>query len=1772
MTNSVVHVAVTDGKAIVQTATLQAPHTAVRLKALPQGKYLLVCADDGQGPRNLMVERVGADLQVWVPGEQPLAQLIIEGFYDSGAQLLGLAQGATYSSYLSDPAQGERPAQALADGDLALLTLSEDSVPVFDASAPQGFDLSPWWLAAGAVGLAGIGYAAGNSGGGGGGGSGGDSGGGTPPVSVLAPPVVSRVEDDVGLYTGDVRPNGPTDDPRPTLVGTGTLGNTVSVRIDGVEMGQVVVTAPNTPVTSATTDQGVWSFRPATPLLPGPHSLVVVETDAAGNSSPASEPRLFIVDVQPAGPITLDSVTDDIGAVQSELMPGEVTDDRQPTLAGSGESLSTVIIYVDGAEVDRLDVDVSGLWRYTLATPLEPGTHVLSVADIDEAGNISAQVGAFTLNIGTLAMPSTPVIDNVIDDVPSTAPHRVTEGGFSNDSTLEVRGLGDSGTTVQLYVNGAAIPAATSVVSGGNWQVNLSGLSEGLNTLVATASNAAGNTSAPSVPFTFTLDTTAPDPLLNVKLVDDFDQVKDPVVNGDVIDDATPTFTGTAPPDAVTVVGSAVNTSSGVTFDLGSLPIVNPGDTWRFTPTLADGTYQFSAVAVDAAGNRGAASTIGFTLDTTPPVITLDRVIQDSTGTPVELTDGSLTHDSTLVLEGTATPNSTVTVTINGGLSTTLTSLADGTWRYELPALSDGDYQFSATVTTPAAGQSAAVLSARITLDATPPGLPVLESFIDNVGELQYELGAPAASNVRTDDTRPTLAGRAEANSTLVIYDTLAGLPTEIQRTAVDASGNWSVELATALALGDHALTFESLDAALNSSGQTPLPLTLSVVAGGPASVPTLDRVADDSGSTIASDGFTQDATPTLWGTTEAGSLVTLRSSLGGVLGSAVVTGTTWVFTPFTRLAEGVHEFTAQATNAAGNLSTETVPYSVTIDLAAPTGTTAELSDDVGPINLPIVSGTVTDDNLPVFSGTAERGATVTVTLDGVPTILTRSDDSWSFTPSSALAEGRHSLSVSVRDAAGNTDTSVAPIDFEVSGVLPFATLDRVFDDVAGVELINGASTRDNLLHLCGQATDGSTVRVYMDGSSPITAVNVFGNWTLLLGLGDGPHEIRVTALTEAAGESPVNANLFEVIVDRTPPPTPQILSITDAELPYQGSVPALGVTNDTTPEIRIDPLATERGDQLVLYDNGTEIQRIAVPSGSDWLFTPTVAEGTHRFTVSTADAVGNLSAASTAWQIEVDTTAPVAVPSIDTVGKVADATDPSLQSARDGAAGRLIQGTIDVPLATGESVQVSVDGGVNWQNALVSGAGWSFVDLSAHAFDRRVEAQVVDRAQNATRAASVTVQMDSLAPQPPSGIAWDGTELTVTFAAGTLQAGDRLHLVLDDLIIERELTPAEIASGQALEPLRSDVVGNPSTLSAALVDRLGNGSAYRQLLSEPAAVNTEDFESETERGLLQGASVPFRDFDLSVIQAPTTGGFQTGFHGPRSSGVSDPPQSMALELGGWGVTEVQLQLLASNPATGIRFKVGDLTGSEEIQASFFEAGSLTPIFTDTKTAADVTGGATPQIAFELPYGLAFTSVQLLTPDGGQWKYVWIDDIEFTRLEYATNTPLVEPASDQVVTQAYHYLGGAGANTFAIDSVALLADPGTQIAGQGGIDTLKLSGAGQRLDLTALGDTIRSVEVIDLTGAGDNTLSLTLNDVLEQGGADLFRADGRVQLRVDGNAGDTLELQGLQGMADPGVWLRQGSEIVGGATYSVFQHSALAAEIFVQNAIATTIS
>jgi hypothetical protein len=159
-----------------------------------------------------------------------------------------------------------------------------------------------------------------------------------------------------------------------------------------------------------------------------------------------------------------------------------------------------------------------------------------------------------------------------------------------------VTGAGNPNAVVTIK-EGSATLGTTTADGLGKWTFTPT-LTDGLHTLVATETNAAGTGTAS---LTFTLDRTAPPP--TEALVSDTGSSSSDKIT------ANPAVTGSGEPNAVVVIEEG-STSLGTT-------TANSSGVWRFTPTLTGVTHTLTARQTDVAGNTGTAASLTFTLDTT---------------------------------------------------------------------------------------------------------------------------------------------------------------------------------------------------------------------------------------------------------------------------------------------------------------------------------------------------------------------------------------------------------------------------------------------------------------------------------------------------------------------------------------------------------------------------------------------------------------------------------------------------------------------------------------------------------------------------------------------------------------------------------------------------------------------------------------------------------------------------------------------------------------------------------------------------------------------------------------------------------------------------------------------------------------------------------------------------------------------------------------------------------------------------------------------------
>ncbi|WCV28414.1 BapA prefix-like domain-containing protein [Pseudomonas aeruginosa] len=1122
----------------------------------------------------------------------------------------------------------------------------------------------------------------------------------------------------------------------------------------------IVITDGNgNPIGQTSADaNGNWSFTPGS-QLPDGTVVNVVARDAAGNSSPATSitvdgvaPNAPVVEpsngselsgtAEPGSSVTLtDGNGNPIGqttadtngnwsftpstplpdgtvvnvvardAAGNSSPPASVTVDavapatptvdpsNGTTLSGTAEPGATVTLTDgNGNPIGQVTADGSGNWTFTPSTPLPNGT-VVNATATDPSGNASSPA---SVTVDAVA-PATPVVNP------------------SNGSTLS--GTAEPGATVTL-TDGSGNPIGQVTADGsGNWSFTPGTPLPNGTVVNATATDASGNTSAGS---SVTVDSVAP---------------ATPVVNPS---NGT-TLSGTAEP------GSSVTLTDGNGNPIGQVTADGSGN-WSFTPStpLADGTV-VNATATDPAGNTSGqgSTTVDGVAPTTPTV---------------NLSNGSS-------LSGTAEPGSTVILTDgNGNPIAEVTADGSGNWTYT-PSTPIANGTVVNVVAQDAAGNSSP--GASVTVDSQAPAAPVLNP-----------------------SNGTTLSGTAEPGATVTLTD---GNGNPIGQVTADGSGNWSFTPGTPLANGTVVNATAS-----DPTGNTSAPASTTVDSVAPAA----PVVNPSNGAEIS-------------GTAEPGATVTLTDGSGNPIGQVTADGSgNWSFTPSTPLADGT-VVNATATDPAGNTSGQ---GSTTVDGVAPTtptvnlsngsslsgtaepGSTVILTDGNGnPIaevtadgsgnwtytpSTPIANGTVVnvvaqdaagnssppatvtvDSSAPpapvinpsngvVISGTAEAGATVTLTDgNGNPIGQVTADGSgnWSFTPGTPLANGTV-VNATASDPTGNTSP---PASTTVDAVAPAAPV---------IDPSNGAV-------ISGTAEAGATVILTDGGGNPIgqATADGSGNWTFTPSTPLANGTVINAVAQDPAGNTSGPAS---VTVDAIAPPAPVIN-------------PSNGVVISGT---------AEAGATVILTDgNGNPIGQVTADGSGNWSFTP----GTPLANGSVINALAQDAAGNTSG------------PASTTVDSVAPAT-PVL----DPSNGTVISGTAEA----GATVILTDGGGNPIGQATADGSGnWSFTPGTPLTNGTVINAVAQDAAGNTSGPVSTTVDAVAPATpviDPSNGVELSGTAEPGVRVILTDGNGNPIGQTLADGSGNWTFTPGTpLANGTVVNAVAQDPAGNTSGPASTTVD-----------------------------------------------------------------------------------------------------------------------------------------------------------------------------------------------------------------------------------------------------------------------------------------------------------------------------------------------------------------
>ncbi|HFK5702668.1 TPA: Ig-like domain-containing protein [Enterobacter roggenkampii] len=1107
----------------------------------------------------------------------------------------------------------------------------------------------------------------------------------------------------------------------------------VSGTSDGLAAGTTLTVTVNGKTYAASVlADGSWSAAiPAADVAAfaaGTVTVTVAGQNAAGN------PVTISHDVT----VDLAAVAISIDAIATDDVINAAEKGADLVLSGSTSNVeeNQTVTITFGGKTYTAKVDADGNWTATVPSAdlagLKDGDASVQVSVTNAHGNSASAGREYSVD----ATAPTVTIDTVAGDNVINASEAAAGVAISGTTTAE------AGQTVTVTLGGKSYTA--QVQQGGVWSVNVPGsdltaLADSGYTVQVSVSDAAGNPG--SAGKTITLDATPPTVSFNVVAGDD---VINSVEHG----------------QAQIVSGSATGANVGdkLIITIGShqyTTTVDASGNWSVgvpasvISALTDGTVTLSATITDSAGNSSI-QTHDVVVNTASVALTVNTVSGDDVINAAEA-------GSSLVINGSSAQfasGTQVTVTLNGK-TYTATIQNDGTWTTTVPAadvgaLADGArYQVSVSAQD-SAGNSASATHG-ISVDTTAPVVSIGTLSVDdmlNASEAQQPLTVHGSSS-------------AEAGQTVTV--TLGG---KTYTALVGSDGTWTLDVPAAdlAALSQGALTVTaSVNDKAGNSGQTTHTLTVDTVAP----TVTISTVADDDIVNNAE----QLAGQTIRGTTTAEQGQTVTISFNGHSYQATVgaDGSWSVFVPgrdFLGLSDGEYTITASVSDRAGNPGSAT--HDVTLNGDVPTITINTFAQD------DIVNAAEHGTPL-VVSGTtdAPAGQTVTLTLNGKTYAATvQNDGTWSYTVSSAdvaaLADGgSYVINAQVSNTIGNSASDNHTVTVDLTAPSMGISIDSLQNDtgLSATDFITNDSQVVVNGSLTAQLGNNEKAQISLDGGVTWIDLTVTGTtWRYADGrtLTDGMYQYQVRVIDNAGNVGATDSQ--DVVIDLTKPAATTIT--VDSITQDTGLSGSDFITSDNQISLKGTlGAALGSGDHAqISLDGGVTWIDVSV-SGLSWTYVDgrTLADGDYNYQLRVIDDAGNISA--TASQVvTIDTVAPDASKTI-AIDSISDDTGLSSSDFITRDTSLTLHGSLGATLADGEYAQISIDGGVTWQNVIVTGNSWYYVDsrtLGNQTYDYYV--RVVDAAGNVGASAHQQVTVDTIAPDAAITVSVDNITVDTGF------------------------------------------------------------------------------------------------------------------------------------------------------------------------------------------------------------------------------------------------------------------------------------------------------------------------------------------------------------------------------------------------------------------------
>ncbi|HFJ1618686.1 TPA: non-fimbrial adhesin SiiE [Salmonella enterica] len=1051
----------------------------------------------------------------------------------------------------------------------------------------------------------------------------------------------------------------------PLFTGMAEANAKVSIYVDGVLSGEAIAG-----------DDGVWNFQFTTALSDGSHDVTVKVEDIAGNTASSSAYNFQIVTQTQKPTIEL---VNDTGVDNTD----HIINEKNPALTGTAAPYSTVKLYIDGALIAEVRTNKDGRWEYTLKADqgLVDGDHRITASVEDIAGNI-AHSDPFLISVDTAI--SIPIV--------SLSPD--SDSGISDDNltnivkpTLHLKDIDPDIISVQVWdaASDTQIGVATQQPDGSWAYTFTSDLTEGLHQVYVKVEDIAGN-KANSAVFDFTIDTTVSTPVISLLSKDDTGVTGDNLTN---INKPGFAISG-VDADAHRVVVQVMHNGVSEEIELSHL-----NGSWLFTPgnTWADGSYTLTVKVEDKAGNTNYSAPLTVVIDTQ---IAIDGVelVNDSGVKGDNMTNDDRPHFRVTV----PTDVNEVRLSIDGGNSwVQATPGVAGSWEYIWPTdLADGQYTLTVEATDKAGNTVTKTIDFAVDTTLSVPVI-VLNSADDTgvQGDNMTNSTQPTFALQHIDDDAVRVTVSVEHGGVTTTFDATKGV------------GGWSFTPTGAWADGDYTLSVSVEDKAGNTSHSASLTVTVDTQIA----INNIELV-NDSG--IPNDNLTNNVRPHFQVTVPTDVNVVRLSIDGGKTWFNATQNATpgvWDYIWPDDVADGGYTLTVEATDEAGNKTTQTLDFIIDTTLSVPT-LSLDSADDSG-----IAGDNITNVKTPGFTlnniDTDVSRVTVEVMHNGIKqeVPLVQTGGQWRFAPTSDWADGDYILTVKVEDRAGNVKQS-APLTVTVDTHIAIDRIELVNDSgIPGDNLTNEARPHFQVT----VPADVNGVRLSIDGGktwfdATQSATSGVWDYTWLTNVANGPHTLMVEASDKAGNKT--TQKLDFIIDTMLSEPTITLDSADD-------SAAGDNITNVKMPGFTLGNIDADVTKVVVTVAHDGKNQQIElIKNGGVWRFTPGAAwtDGDYTLTVKVEDKAGNTNY-SAPLTVTIDTQ--TSIDRIELLNDTGIVGDNLTNEARP-------QFHITVPTDV-NSVQLSLDGGINWVNATLTSDGvWEYIwptDLVENTYTLTVKA-----------------------------------------------------------------------------------------------------------------------------------------------------------------------------------------------------------------------------------------------------------------------------------------------------------------------------------------------------------------------------------------------------------------------------------------------------------------